>query len=466
MTPRLIFSSTAILSMILAVPSSMTAPPTIPSGAAAQEVPTAAPVLRLSLEEARERARASAPLLEQARALERAARADVDVARAATLPQVELSAGYTRQSDVPELVLALPGSPPRTIFPNIPDNYRSRLGGSMALYTGGRLSALTRAARSEAAAAAGDTAAAGADLLLETTSAYWDLVTARASERVLAESLVAYEAHLADARHRQEVGLVARNEVLAVQVERDRAELARLRAANAAEVAEANLRRLVGAPPSTRIEPAEPLPEPGAVAPAPAAPDTAVIDALVQEALDRRPERAALQERIAAGDARAKAERAARWPQVTVAGGFDYANPNRRILPPSAEWNDSWDVSLNMTWSVFDGGRSAAAAKRASARTDALRQQAEDLDRRIRLQVTQRHLEVEAARRAVDVAVRNLEAARENSRVASERHEAGVIPSSERLDAEVLLLRAALDHTEALAQLRTARAALDRAIGR
>jgi outer membrane protein TolC len=119
-----------------------------------------------------------------------------------------------------------------------------------------------------------------------------------------------------------------------------------------------------------------------------------------------------------------------------------------------------------MTWSVFDGGRSAAAAKRASARTDALRQQAEDLDRRIRLQVTQRHLEVEAARRAVDVAVRNLEAARENSRVASERHEAGVIPSSERLDAEVLLLRAALDHTEALAQLRTARAALDRAIGR
>ena len=461
MTPYAIRFSLCMTVILAAMPSR-----------AAQEVTAAEPshasVLRLSLAEARQRASTSAPSVEQALALERAARAEVDVVRSARLPQVELSAAYTRQSDVPELILALPGAPPRTIFPNIPDNYRSRLGGSVPLYTGGRVGALTRVAQSEAAAAGGDVATAGADLLLETTGAYWGLVTAREAERVLAESLVAYEAHLADARHLSEVGLIARNDVLAVQVERDRAELARLRAANSAEVAEANLRRLVALPPSVRIEPAEPLAGPPTLSPAPAAEtdSQAVVDALVQEALARRPERAALQERIAAGDARVRAERAARLPQVSVAGGFDYANPNRRILPPSADWNDSWDVTLNMSWSVFDGGRSAAATRRAAARTDALRHQAEDLDRRIRLQVTERHLDVGAALRAVEVAARSLEAARENSRVAFERHRAGVIPSSDRLDAEVLLLRAALDHTEALAQLRTARASLDRALGR
>lgn len=439
---------------------------TVPA-AGAQEAPaTAEPVIRVTLEEARERARGSAPSVEQARALERAARADVDAARATRLPQVELSAAYTRQSDVPELILALPGAPPRTLFPNIPNNYRTRLGGSVPMYTGGRLGALTRAAESEAAAAKNDVTTAGADLVLETTSAYWDLVTARQSERVLSESLVAYEAHLQDARNREAVGLAARNEVLAVQVERDRAELARLRAANAAEVAEANLRRLVGAPATTRIEPAEPLGEPQAMASVLAAKGEADVAPLVKEALSHRPERLALQERIAAGESRVKAERAAALPQLSVNGGYDYANPNRRILPPSADWKDSWDLTLNLSWSVFDGGRRTAATERASARTDALRQQAEDLDRRIRLQVTQRQLELAAARRAVDVAARNLEAARENSRVASERHQAGVIPSSERLDAEVLQLQAALDHTEALAQLRTARAALDRAIGR
>ena len=123
-------------------------------------------------------------------------------------------------------------------------------------------------------------------------------------------------------------------------------------------------------------------------------------------------------------------------------------------------------MSVNLTWTAFDGGRASALARRAAARTDALRRQAEDLDQRIRLQVTERHLHLGTARRAVAVAMRNVEAARENGRVASERHRAGVIPSSERLDAEVRLLHAALDHTEALAQLRTARAALDRARGR
>jgi outer membrane protein TolC len=385
----------------------------------------------------------------------------VDAARAGRRPQLELSAGYSRLSDVPELVLDAPGLGRSTIFPNLPDNYRTRLAGALPLYTGGRLRAQREAAEREAAAAGLDVAATGADLSLETTSAYWDLVTARETERVLAESRGAYEAHLRDARNREEVGLAARNEVLAVQVERDRAELARVRAANAAAVAEANLRRLIGAPPTARIEPAEPLAED---APAPPAPADA--EALVGEALEGRPERAALRERVAAGDARVAVERAARWPQVSLSGGFDYANPNRRILPPTAAWEDSWDLSVNATWALFDGGRAAAAAARAAARADALRRQAEDLDQRIRLQVTQRRLDVDAAGQAVEVAARNLEAARENSRVASERQRAGVIPSSERLDAEVLLLQAALDHTESLARLRTARAALDRALGR
>ena len=453
MTPLAIgLVSGALLAAAAAAPRAM-----------AQEAPAEGEVLRLSLKEAKARARTSAPSLEQARALERAARADVDVARAGGLPQVELSAGYTRLSDVPELVLAQPGAPPRVIFPNIPDNYRSRLGATMPLYTGGRVGALTRAARLEATAAGADVATSDAAIVLETARAYWALVTARETARVLAESLVAYEAHLVDARHRHEVGLVARNEVLAVQVERDRAELARVRAANEADVAEANLRRLVGTPPSVRIETVEPLGDGRALEPPPPAEDLA---ALAGEAFARRPERAALRERIAAGDARVRAERAARRPQVSVSGGFDYANPNRRILPPSAEWQDSWDVGLSLSWAVFDGGRGAAAARRAAARTDALRQQAEDVDRLIRLEVTQRHLDLDAARRAVEVAARNLEAARENSRVAGERYAAGVLPSSERLDAEVLALRAALDHTEALAQLRLARAALDRALGR
>jgi outer membrane protein TolC len=102
---------------------------------------------------------------------------------------------------------------------------------------------------------------------------------------------------------------------------------------------------------------------------------------------------------------------------------------------------------------------------RAEARHQAARSQLQELDRRLGVQVTQRALDLESARAAAEVAERALDAARENQRVAGERYGAGVMASSELLDAEVLLLRAALERTEARAQVRLAEAALRRAVG-
>jgi ABC-type glutathione transport system ATPase component len=73
---------------------------------------------------------------------------------------------------------------------------------------------------------------------------------------------------------------------------------------------------------------------------------------------------------------------------VSAAAGVDYANPNRKILPPSAAWDHTWDVGVSVTWSVLDGGRRGAAVARAEARAAAAREQLSDIDRRIRLEVT------------------------------------------------------------------------------
>jgi outer membrane protein TolC len=410
-------------------------------------------VERLTLAQATERALAASPTLGRLRAGERAAEADVRAASAGRLPQLELQAGYTRQSGVPEVVVG-----GQTIFPNLPDNYRTRLAAAVPLFTGGRLERAVDGARLERAASASDLDAGRRDLVYETAAAYWTLATARRSEAVLAEALAAYDAHLQDAKNREDVGMAARNEVLAVQVERDRAELASLAAQESVAVAEANLLRLVDLPAGARLETAEALdsPPPGA--------DDAV--ALAAAALAARPERAAALARVEAAEARIRGERGARLPQVSVAAGVDYANPNRRILPPSAEWDHTWDVGVNLTWSVFDGGRTSASVARAEARAAAAREQLADVDHRIRLEVTQRVQERRTAGARVALSDRSIVSATENRRVAADRYRAGVIPSSELLDAEVALLRAGLDRTEAQAAVRLADAALLRATGR
>jgi len=424
----------------------------------------AATTVRLTADEAVTRALAASPRLARLSALETAAEAQRRGARAERLPQIDLAAGYSRHSDVPELaILQATGDPTQplrriTVFPNIPDNSRLRAGLAVPVFTSGRISSLIRAAEEGRTAAGQDLRAGRADLVLETKSAYWLLVTSREGVRVLQEATKAIDQHLKDASNRQRFGMAARNEVLAVQVERDRVELDRLRAEVSAEVAEANLQRLLDLAPDARVEPAEPL-----AAPAPAAPE---IEPLVTQATVGRPERMALAARVAAAEATTGVERASRLPQLALSGGYSYANPNRDIVPPTAEWNDSWDIGVSLTWNVLDFGRRSASEARARAQAEAVREQLRELDRAIRLEVTERVLELRTAEMRVAVAERSIESASENRKVAGDRYREGVVPSSELLDAEVAYERAALARAESLASLRLAAAGLDRAVGR
>lgn len=435
-----------------------TPPPSLPLSQPAPSQGEETSGVRLTLDEALERARNNSPRLASLSALEEAADAAARGARAEKLPLVDLAAGYTRNSDVDDFRITLPGLGTRTLFPNLPNNYRLHAGAALPLYTGGRVESAIAAAGHQKEAAALDRSSALNDLLLETRTAYWGLVTARESERVLREAVASYEGHLKDARNRFDVGVAASNEVLSVQVERDRAELARLQAENTAGVVNASLVRLTGLPPGTQIEPAEPLD--GALA------EAGETEALVTAALGTRPEIQALKARAQAARVAVEIQKSASRPQANLAVGYDYANPNPRIFPQTDSFRGTWSAGVVVSLRAFDGGRVAAAAAQASAQADALERQIEDLESRLRLEVTSRVLDLRTAQAAVAVAARNLEAARENLRVARDRYQEGVVPSSELLDAETNLLRAGLDQTSVATQVRIALANLDRAVGR
>jgi len=413
--------------------------------------------IRLTLAEAIARAREEAPHLRELRALETAAAAGVDAAHGARLPQLDISAGYARQSHVPEFTGLIPGEGIVTLFPDLPDNYLLRVGASIPLYAGGRLSGQIEAAEGQLEATASDLEAGEADLVLETTLAYWDLALSRSREEVLRQAIAAYEVHQKEAQDRLAVGMAARHEVLQVQVSRDRAELARLEAANQAAVAAANLGRLLGYPPESALETIDSLDD----LPAPAGDR----EALRATALAARPERAAVAARMQAAEARARAERGDLRPQVRAGAGYDLADPNRRILPPEAGFEDTWEVSLGVAFNLYDGGIRRAELARATAEADALRYRLADLDRAIILQVETSALALDSARAGTTVAASALVAAQESERVAGDRFRAGLIPSSERLDAETALLFAGLDHATTYARARMAAARLTRAVG-
>jgi outer membrane protein len=420
----------------------------------AQEIP----VVRLTLEEAQMRAREASHRLAEARARASVAQATVTVRESADRPVIAALAGYTRTNHVIEFTVPSPTGTSRVLYPDVPNNYHSRLELQWPIYNGGRTDALERAARAEAAAAAAEVSVAQADLRLEVARAFWAVVTARASVDVLEQGVARSQAHVADVRQRFTAGLVPPNEIASAEAQESRARMLAIEARNQRDVSMADLARLAGFAPGQPVEPV-------AVLDAPASSPLG-IESLVAGAREARDERRALERRLDSATDLRSAAAATRLPTLAVAGGVDYARPNPRIFPRADQWDDSWDASINVRWSLWDGGRTAADVAQAAGGIEVARQRLAEFDSVLGVEVRQRALDLESGRAAVAAAGDAVRAAAEARRVVAERYQAGVIAQIEVLDAEYALLQAQLDQTRARANVRLSEARLARATGR
>ena len=425
------------------------------AGAGAQEAP-----LRLTLADAQARAVEASHRLAEARVRGAAAAADVRAAEVADLPSLALEAGYTRTNHVMEFVVpsAFGSGTPRVLYPDVPDNYRTRLALVWPVYTGGRSGALVRAARAEADATEAEVRVAQADLRLDVARAFWALLSAESFVGVLERGVDRAEAHRAVARERLDNGLVAPNEVASADAQVSRQRMLLIEAGNQRALAAASLARLVGADLERNLAADASLEEPGV--------PPSSLTLLLDEARHARGERRALRFRVDAADEQRVAASLSMRPTVAIAGGIDMARPNPRIFPRANRWDDCWDASVNVHWLLWDGGRHAADVERATLRTQAARERLAEFDSLVALEIRSHLLTLDSGRAAAAAAADAIAAAVEARRVVTERYAAGVAIQAEVLDAELALLQAELDRTRALAGVRLAEAELERARGR
>jgi outer membrane protein TolC len=423
------------------------------AGTAAAQAP-----LRLTLDDAVSRGLAESHRLAELEARQEGAAAAVQGRRAARMPQVSAQAGYTRTNHIDPFVLPSVIGPAKVIYPDIPDNFRTRLDFQWPIYTFGRLDALERAAQAEAGASGFDVGTARNDLKLEITRAFWAIVTATEAVRVVDESLKRMDAYVADVGNRLKVGLVPPNDVLSAEAQRSRQQMLLIQARNSREQALIELRRLIGEPPDRPVDVDAVLETP--------AQSVGAADALVSAARDARPERKALELRVQGAGERRNAAGANARPTLFTGGGVDLASPNQRFFPRTDQWKASWDVGVNIIWTFADFGRVKAEIAEATANQRAVRERLAEFDTILEVEVRQRRLDLESARAAVSAADDALRAATEARRVLADRFSAGVATSTDVLDSQVALLQAGLDRTQALASVRLAEARLERATGR
>jgi outer membrane protein TolC len=416
-------------------------------------------VINLTLADAIARGVEASHRVGELRAREEAARAVEDQRRVGDRPQLALLGGYTRINHVtPFGFRSGADGTSLVLYPDIPDNLQTRIDLQWPVYTAGRTSALVRAAAGEADALGQDRQALEADLRLEITRAYWAVLTARASRDVLVDALKRTDAHLGDVRNQFDVGLVPPSDVLSTEAQHARQEMLRIEADNLLDNAGVDLRRLVGLPPESPFELVDAIRRPP--------PPPAEVAQSVQTALGTRAERKSLTLRAAAAADRVVAAAAGRWPAFIVAGGYDFAHPNRKIFPVTEEWRQSWEIGINVRWPVFDGGKVQAETAEADGLRRAAEERLKEADTTIDADVRMRIADLRSAEAAIDASEVGVRAATEARRVVTDRFAAGVATNTDVLDAQTALLQAELDRTRALSNAQLSWARLERAMGR
>ncbi|MEO5741619.1 MAG: TolC family protein, partial [Vicinamibacterales bacterium] len=408
------------------------------NGALAQTAP-----VRLTLDEAITRGIEASHRLEELGARQDAARAVEGQREAAERPQLAAIASYTRTNHVEEFSVPNASGGLRVIYPDVPDNVRSRIDLQWPIYTGGRLKALTRAAGAEAEAAGQDRESARADLKLEITRAFWAVITARASVVVVRQALDRTTAHLTDVRNQLSVGLVPPSDVLSIEAQDARQRMLHIEAENILETTAAEFKRLVGVGPDVEVELVGPtnmgVPAEKSI------PSAQPFKVLIGQARASGPERKSLLFRIAAAEERVAAASAGSLPVVTAIGGYDLARPNPRIFPIQEKWKPSWDIGVNVRWSLFDGGRVRAETAEAAANRRAVEARLRDFDSIIDVEIRQRMADLRSASASIEAAEAGVRAAMEARRVLAERFSAGVATNTDVLTAQTTLLQAELD---------------------
>jgi outer membrane protein TolC len=403
-----------------------------------------------TLEEAWARALANDRGLAAARSQAEAAQLDAAASRAQRWPTLAVGGGYTWLDESPAFDFGFTGLPitPPPLFAG--DDFVSASATlSLPVFTGGRITSGIAAAEARGRGAGAQALGAEQDLRLAVAEDYVGVLRARKALAVADSNVRTLEALAGDVGAMFERELVPKNELLAVQVALADARQNRLRAANAAEIAQAAYNRRLG----------EPLDRPAEVeasVPAPAAlPND--LDALIEMAKERRTELAALGEQAQAYGQLAKMERARVLPQVSLTGAYNYLE--NQFLNDDAVAS----AGVGVQWALFDGGQARKRAAALDRTRRATLEQREDAESVIALQVRQAWLGVEETRQRVQVTADAVDQAEENLRIARERYGAGLGTQTQLLEAETLRVQARTNRDNAeldagLAQLRLARA--------
>jgi len=386
-----------------------------------------------------------------------ASEAKYNEAETYSLPSLKFQASYTRMSEISPFVFPTPFGN-FSLNPSQQDNYALKLSLMQPLYTGNKISSGIDAAMFMNLSVKVEYQMEVQNMKLQIQTAYWNLYKSGLMKQLLEESLNNISTRVKDAENLFKQGMLTKNDLLKIQVQQSDVKYRLLEVTDAQVIANRYLCMVMGLEETRTVLTVSEIQE--------LEQNSLNPDELVQSAYTERNDLKAHQLKIfAAKELKVQAE-SGWYPQLFLSGNYLYAKPNQRYFPPENKFQDAWDISVVLSYDIWNWLAPAYATEQADANVELAEESLNAMKDVVRLEVIQYHMQIQQSYEKFHVAKLGLEQAEENIRLTESKFKEGMSMSSELIDAETYLIQAKINYTNSLIDYKLSYARLMKAAGK
>ena len=336
------------------------------------------------------------------------------------LPELNVNSGYTQYSETPAAKTQIEGHPAQFSTAQA-GSVKAQAIASVPIFTSGRISHSIDAAEASLQAVQSNEITSVLNVKMQVAEAYVTVLRVESALQVAQSHVDTLGLHMKDVNNLFDQGMVARNDVLAANVELVNAQQLVVQVSNQLDIARARYNQLLDRNLADEVKLAHQFPET----------PQGTLNELSSNAIKQRPELVALAQQIESLEQQAQSVKASLLPQVGVNGGYQYQENRYQAF------EGMWMANVGVEWKLFDGSsghRSDAMTRQALS----LKEQRDDLTSTIGLQVRQAWLDIQETQKRMAVTQQAIEQSDENMKVTTDRYQQGLSTNIEVLKAEDL----------------------------
>ncbi|MEH6305093.1 TolC family protein [Olivibacter sp. CPCC 100613] len=367
--------------------------------------------------------------------------ASVQEAKDNRLPDIDISGQYMRVNK-PNVDFKLQGDSEEgsggSEMPNVSQAMFGMATASLPIFAGGKVTNGIASAKYLEKATALDAERNRQEVIQNTIAAYYNLYKAQAAVKLVTENLNTSKQRVKDFTNMEANGLIARNDLLKVQLQESNVELALLNAENNEKITNFNFDLMLGLDESTRL-----VLDTTGLSVKPEVKSLADWEGL---ALDSRADFKALSSRQDAAHANVKVAKGSYYPSFAVSAGYVGVN-----VPHALTITNALNAGVGLSYNLASLYKAGAKVKQAKAQEEQLVWNQEQLKDDIRIEIHKAYQDYTQSLKKIQVYEKAVEQANENYRITKNKYDNSLATTTDLLDADVARLQAGIDYEYAKA---------------